>query len=133
MLTTGWAAAGAYTTALLTNDLHWGLVPVMLASVRVAMALGLVVGVAAARSVAVKSAPQSSEPETPITRREREIAGLVAKGLPNKDIAERLVISPRTVETHVQNVLTKLGFTSRTQIARLFAGQQPASGSGGNQ
>lgn len=42
-------AVGAYTTALLTNDLHWGLVPVMLASVLVAMALGLVVGVAAAR------------------------------------------------------------------------------------
>ncbi|MFF1870441.1 branched-chain amino acid ABC transporter permease [Kitasatospora herbaricolor] len=42
-------AVGAYTTALLTNDLHWGLVPVMLASVLVAMVLGLVVGVAAAR------------------------------------------------------------------------------------
>ncbi|MFF1953478.1 helix-turn-helix transcriptional regulator, partial [Kitasatospora herbaricolor] len=84
-------------------------------------------------TAAVKSVTQSSEPETPLTRREREIAGLVAKGLPNKDIAERLVISPRTVETHVQNVLTKLGFTSRTQIARLFAGQHPASGSAGDQ
>jgi len=66
-----------------------------------------------------------------LTRREGEISGLVAEGLSNKEIAERLVISPRTVETHVQNVLTKLGFTSRAQIAGLFAVQGPASGSGG--
>jgi non-specific serine/threonine protein kinase len=84
-------------------------------------------------SAAVKQPPQSSEQETPLTRREREIAGLVSEGLSNKDIAEQLVISPRTAETHVQNVLTKLGFTSRTQIVRLFAEHPPASGSGGNQ
>ncbi|MFE3242101.1 response regulator transcription factor, partial [Kitasatospora indigofera] len=49
---------------------------------------------------------------------------LVAEGLPNKEIAGRLVISPRTVETHVQNILTKFGFTSRAQIVRLFATQE---------
>ena len=82
-------------------------------------------------SATVKPAPQSSKQEVPLTRREAEIAGLVAEGLSNKDIAARLVISPRTVETHVQNVLSKLGFTSRAQIAGLFAVQEPASGSDG--
>jgi ATP/maltotriose-dependent transcriptional regulator MalT len=53
----------------------------------------------------------------PLTRREREIAELVAHGLTNQKIANRLVISKRTADSHVQHVLTKLGFTKRTQIA----------------
>ncbi|MBK1783342.1 ATP-binding protein [Prauserella cavernicola] len=56
-----------------------------------------------------------------LTRREREVAGLVAQGLSNKAIASTLVISQRTAETHVENILTKLGFTSRTQIAAWLA------------
>ncbi|GAA2988895.1 LuxR C-terminal-related transcriptional regulator [Streptosporangium longisporum] len=52
-----------------------------------------------------------------LTPREREIADLVAQGLSNPEIARRLVISSRTAETHVQHILTKLGFTSRIQIA----------------
>ncbi|QIZ37812.1 LuxR C-terminal-related transcriptional regulator [Saccharopolyspora sp. ASAGF58] len=52
-----------------------------------------------------------------LTRREREVAQLIAQGLTNKDIATTLVISPRTAEAHVEHILTKLGFTSRTQIA----------------
>ena len=52
-----------------------------------------------------------------LTRREAEVAGLVAEGLSNRDIALRLVISQRTAETHVEHILTKLGFTSRAQIA----------------
>jgi predicted ATPase/DNA-binding CsgD family transcriptional regulator len=56
-----------------------------------------------------------------LTRREREIAELVAQGLSNKDVAARLVISQRTAETHVENVLTKLGFSSRAQIAAWVA------------
>ena len=52
-----------------------------------------------------------------LTRRESEIAQLVAKGLSNRDIAAELVIATRTVEGHVEHVLAKLGFTSRTQIA----------------
>jgi DNA-binding CsgD family transcriptional regulator len=56
---------------------------------------------------------------TPIrlSRREREIAVHVAAGLSNREIAEGLVLSERTVETHVQHILEKLGFRSRTQIA----------------
>jgi predicted ATPase/DNA-binding CsgD family transcriptional regulator len=52
-----------------------------------------------------------------LTKREHQIAELVAAGLTNQDIASKLVISRRTVETHVEHVLSKLGFTSRTQIA----------------
>jgi non-specific serine/threonine protein kinase len=53
----------------------------------------------------------------PLTVRELEVAELVAKGLSNKDIAEVLVISPRTAQGHVENILRKLGLTSRTQVA----------------
>ncbi|MDV7089163.1 ATP-binding protein [Rhodococcus opacus] len=54
---------------------------------------------------------------TGLTKRERQVAGLVAEGLTNKAIAAQLVISPRTAQGHVEHVLTKLGFTSRAQIA----------------
>ncbi len=52
-----------------------------------------------------------------LTLREREVAALVARGLTNRDIAARLVVTERTAETHIQNILNKLGFTSRAQIA----------------
>jgi predicted ATPase/DNA-binding CsgD family transcriptional regulator len=54
----------------------------------------------------------------PLTPREQEIAELVTQGLTNKQIAARLVISQRTAEGHVENILTKLGFTNRAQISR---------------
>jgi DNA-binding CsgD family transcriptional regulator len=53
----------------------------------------------------------------PLTRREREISELVAEGLSNREIAERLVIAKRTVDSHLEHILAKLEFTSRTQIA----------------
>ena len=60
-----------------------------------------------------------------LTRRETEIAALLAEGLSNKEIAARLVISQRTVETHVDHILSKLGMTSRAQVAGWVAEQRP--------
>ena len=58
-----------------------------------------------------------------LTRREQEVAALVAQGLSNAQIAAMLVISARTVETHVQHIMDKLGFRTRAQIAAWSAGQ----------
>lgn len=66
------------------------------------------------------SRPATAKSSGELTRRELEIAGLVAEGLSNKEIGVRLVISPRTAEAHVEHILTKLGFTSRSQIASWF-------------
>jgi non-specific serine/threonine protein kinase len=52
-----------------------------------------------------------------LSEREREVAGLVADGLSNKEIAARLHLSVRTVESHVRHVLTKVGLVNRTQLA----------------
>lgn len=53
----------------------------------------------------------------PLTPREADVAELVADGLTNRVIAQRLVVARRTVDTHVENILAKLGFTGRTQVA----------------
>lgn len=64
------------------------------------------------------SKPDALGPKTSVlTRREFEIAHLVAGGRSNKDIADQLFISARTVETHVSNILAKLGLTRRKEIA----------------
>lgn len=56
-----------------------------------------------------------------LTRREHEIAHLIAHGLTNREIAERLVISGKTVEHHVSRILIKLGLRSRTEMAAFIA------------
>ncbi|KXX60442.1 ATP-binding protein [Rhodococcus sp. LB1] len=66
--------------------------------------------------------PQPSAARAPsgpvrLTPRENEVAELVASGMSNRDIAVKLVIAQRTAEGHVERILTKLGFRSRTQIA----------------
>ena len=53
-----------------------------------------------------------------LTPTERDVVRLVSEGLVNKDIATRLFISPRTVETHLTHVYTKLGLASRVQLAQ---------------
>nr|WP_238988843.1 response regulator transcription factor [Calorimonas adulescens] len=53
----------------------------------------------------------------PLTEREMDIAGLIAEGLSNRDIAKRLYISEGTVKNHISSILSKLDLKDRTQIA----------------
>jgi predicted ATPase/DNA-binding CsgD family transcriptional regulator len=63
---------------------------------------------------------------TPLTQRQHEVALLVGQGLTNRQIAGRLVVTERTAAAHIEHILDKLGFTSRTQIAAWVAGNVPA-------
>ncbi|MFD3747234.1 AAA family ATPase [Nocardia sp. NPDC058633] len=60
-----------------------------------------------------------------LTPREREVAELVTRGLTNHEIAAALVLSDRTAQNHVQHILTKLGFATRSQIAAWVSGRIP--------
>jgi DNA-binding NarL/FixJ family response regulator len=60
--------------------------------------------------------PEPSGPDA-LTPREREVIRLLAEGLTNSQLAERLFISPRTAAVHVSNILAKLGMSSRTEVA----------------
>ena len=61
-----------------------------------------------------------------LSRREQEVATLVADGLTNKEIAQRLALSPPTVGGHVEHALRKLNITRRTLLAAALAGSRPA-------
>jgi DNA-binding CsgD family transcriptional regulator len=74
-----------------------------------------------ARSPSAARVSQSAK----LTRREREIAALVADGLSDREIAAHLFLSERTVNGHVGHVLAKLSFTSRAQIAAWVTTQRP--------
>lgn len=75
------------------------------------------VGLATGEKVVRDAAPGVDRTTNPLGKREREVAELIAEGLSNKEIATRLFLSERTVETHVYNILNKLGFNSRVNIA----------------
>ncbi|WP_040685947.1 protein kinase domain-containing protein [Nocardia vinacea] len=79
---------------------------------------GRAMGMGAAVAYALGEQPADTvRTSAKLTKRERQVADLVARGLSNKQIAAKLVISQRTAEGHVEHILTKLGFTSRAQIA----------------
>jgi predicted ATPase/DNA-binding CsgD family transcriptional regulator len=86
------------------------------------MARASAVGYALAEE-ATRHAPERP-PTSGLTRREREVAQLLAQGMSNKEIGRRLVISQRTAEAHVEHILTKLGFASRAQVANWLTEQQ---------
>ncbi len=66
---------------------------------------------------APESPPAGGETDDPLTRREREVAALVARGFSNRQIAKDLFLSERTIENHIANIKRKLGRSSRTEIA----------------
>ena len=69
--------------------------------------------------------PPAAEPNGGLlSQRETDVARLVTEGLSNREIGTRLFISERTVESHVRSILTKLGFTSRAQVAGWMAAQE---------
>ncbi|WP_435241635.1 ATP-binding protein [Streptomyces cucumeris] len=74
-----------------------------------------------ALGIAPAATPTTTQPAdiatSPLTRREHQVVALLAKGLTDKQIAAKLVISPRTAEGHVRRILAKLGCASRTQVA----------------
>ena len=82
------------------------------------------VALASGRRTPAPAATDAHGDEVRLTRRESEIAALVAEGLTNREIADRLVITRRTAEAHVAHILGKLNFTSRTQLAAWAATQQ---------
>jgi predicted ATPase/DNA-binding CsgD family transcriptional regulator len=80
------------------------------------------------RALAVVEAYEvAAVPPSSLTRREHQIAALVALGASNKAIAEELSISPTTAARHIANIMAKLGFTSRTQIAAWVADRHSAA------
>ena len=60
-----------------------------------------------------------------LTFRESEIADLAARGMSNRQIAEHLFISKRTVDAHLDHIYAKLGISSRVELARIAVGQAP--------
>ncbi|GAA4483494.1 LuxR family transcriptional regulator [Rhodococcus olei] len=105
-----------------------------------AMARGRDLGLADAVAFALDEYAPSQAPLPPsvLTKRERQVADLVAQGLTNRAIAEQLGIAHRTAQGHVEHVLAKLGFTTRAQIAAWVAagatgpdpGRSPGAGEG---
>jgi two-component system, NarL family, response regulator LiaR len=67
----------------------------------------------------VRTAAKPPTPGHDLTKREREVLALLVEGLSNKQIADKLVVSPSTIKSHVSHILAKLGVASRTEAAAL--------------
>ena len=87
--------------------------------------IGAIAGVARSEKVLRRLGVQrrSRAAPSPLSERELEVAQLIAEGLSNPAIAARLYLSRPTVASHVSHILTKLGFSSRSQIAAWVTAQ----------
>lgn len=105
----------------------------LLRAIRVVAAGEALLSPSVTRRVVGEFAHRTPRPTRPhprlatLTDREREIAGLVAEGLSNDEIAERLVVSPATARTHVSRAMVKLGARDRAQLV-VFAYQSGLAG-----
>ncbi|MCX4437873.1 helix-turn-helix transcriptional regulator [Streptomyces mirabilis] len=72
------------------------------------------------RASGVATSPAKADPLAELTAQQRQIVRLAARGLRNREIAEQLMLSPRTVSSHLYNVYPKLGVSSRNQLRDLF-------------
>jgi non-specific serine/threonine protein kinase len=113
--------------AALTGAGNWAL------GVRLSLAIAAALAVLTVKVAAGLAWPRPAGRNTtgpggasPITRREREIAELIAAGMSNREIAHKLFLSERTVDNHVQHLLNKLNFHSRAQIAAWVERQRTA-------
>jgi NarL family two-component system response regulator LiaR len=81
--------------------------------------MSAIAGEAKPTGAAAESAPgaQAARAGSDLTEREVEVLGLIARGLTNREIAEKMIISEKTVKTHVSNILGKLNLDDRTQAA----------------
>ena len=95
--------------------------------VRMTMEEAVTYALSAGREEVTKAKTPKGRDPFALTRREQAIAALVAEGLTNRLIAERLFVSKRTAETHIQHILNKLGLNSRAQIAVWAVRQQLVS------
>ena len=96
------------------GDLHWAR-SLLTAAGRTARSLGMTPFVVRISEL-TGQLDQAAEADQ-LTRREREVAELVAQGLTNREIADRLFLSERTAQNHLQHVLAKLGLANRSQVA----------------
>lgn len=71
-----------------------------------------------------RTAEHAADPDVGLTAREREVAELVARGSTNREVAERLFVSPKTVESHLSHVFTKLDVRNRVELAALLHGER---------
>ena len=89
--------------------------------------LNLVVRLAVTDADELQAAAPEQPPPGLLTCRERQIAALVAEGMSNRDIAQRLAISKRTVDAHLEHIFGKLGISSRVQLTTWLSSDRPVS------
>jgi len=82
--------------------------------------LGLTVALEKVRRPGAAGTARKSTSRAPLTRAEREVAGLVCEGLTNRQAADRLGVSPRTIQGHLLRIFRKFDVSSRTQLAAAY-------------